>query len=85
MWESTESCSIRVNGEPNGSWDGRLWVSEESRSLAANLFRQFSRQQLVDVFTAVRAEKMRGETVDSWVDGFLEKLQRDLLDVKCDA
>jgi hypothetical protein len=61
-----------------------LLVSEEGRALASRLLSQFTHQQIVDLFTAARADLMRKDSVDDWVAGFFDKLQRDIQSITCD-
>jgi hypothetical protein len=75
---------VQVNGLPGCSWTGNFLISEEGRAMAARLLSQFTKQQITDTFTAARANLMRNDSVADWVDGFFDKLQRDLVNVSCD-
>lgn len=76
---------MQVHGLPGCSWTGNLLISEEGRAMAARLLQQFTKEQITDIFTAARANLMRNDSISDWVDGFYDKLQRDLLNVQCDA
>lgn len=52
--------------------------------MASRLLQKFTKQQITDLFTAARANLMRNDSISDWVDGFFDKLNRDLVSVSCD-
>jgi hypothetical protein len=82
-WGDPLSCEVHVNGLPGCSWTGKLQVSEAGRSMAVRLIQQLSNEQISDLFTAARANLMRNDSIQDWIEGFKTKIQRDLVDVIC--
>lgn len=84
-WNDGDSakCDVYVNGIPGCSWNRALHVSEEGRALAASLLGQITDKQIVDLFTAARANLMRGDAVEDWIQSFHDKLNRDVFNAKC--
>jgi len=82
-WKDSKKCQVHVNGIPGCSWSGKLQVSEEGRALAARLLGKLTDQQIVDLFTSARANLMRGESVQDWINGFQEKMKRDIFGTTC--
>ncbi len=83
VWGNLETCEVNVNGIPGCSWHGNLVVSEEGRAMAARLLSQLTDKQITDLFTAARANLMRGDSIDDWITGFKAKLQSDIFNVQC--
>lgn len=83
VWGDAKQCAVHVNGIPGCSWNGNQRVSEAGRALAARLLAQITNAQLHDLFTAARANLMRGDSVDDWISGFQAKLQKDVLQFQC--
>jgi hypothetical protein len=84
IWDDLQSCMIQVHGIPGCSWTGKLLVSEAGRAMASELLSKFTHEQIIDLFTASRANLMRNDSISDWVDGFFTKLQRDITSVSCD-
>jgi len=70
-------------GIPGSSWRGNQKVTEEGRAMAARLLGQLTDAQLTDLFTAARADQMRGDSIADWVAGFRSKMQAGVIDTKC--
>lgn len=85
IWKDSNTCQVQVNGLPGCSWSGALLVSEAGRSLATRLLTQYTTSQITDLFTAARANLMRNDSIIDWVNGFMDKIQRDLVSVTCEA
>ncbi len=83
MWGDLKHCEVQVNGLPGCSWSKSLSVSEEGRALIAGLLAQLTDKQITDLFTASRANLMRNDSIENWISGFKDKLNRDILSVKC--
>ena len=51
--------------------------------MVRRLLSQLTDQQIIDLFTAPRANLMRNDTVNDWIDGFKSKMERDIFNVSC--
>jgi hypothetical protein len=84
VWEETASCIVKVHGAPNATFRTKWQVSEKGRAFLANLMAKLSEKQIRDLFTAARIERVSGEgTLEVWVAAFMNKLKRDILQVRC--
>lgn len=83
IWGDLKKCQVQVHGLPGCSWTGNLQVTEEGRALAAGLLSQLTDKQIEDLFTAARANFMRGESIADWINGFKNKLHKDVLQSSC--
>ena len=83
VWGDVSNCEVTVNGLPGCSWTHKLAVSEEGRALAARLLSQLTTEQITQLFTAARANLMRGDSIEDWISGYYEKLNRDVLGQVC--
>lgn len=83
-WKNLKRCEVQVQAVPNASWHSSWKVSEEARSFLADLMKQLSHQQIVDLFTAAQVDRTNQKvSVERWVQAFETKLKRDILESRC--
>jgi hypothetical protein len=84
VWSDRKKCLLNINALPNGSLKGRWQVSEEGRLFLANLMKKLTEKQILDLFTVARIS-MTGKNVEirSWVKGFMEKMDREVINTSC--
>ena len=84
VWSDKKKCLLNINALPNGSLKGRWPVSEEGRLFLANLMKKLTEKQIVDLFTVARIS-MSGKEVEirAWVKGFMEKMNREVINTSC--
>ena len=76
-------CEVFLNGIPGCSWTKNLPVSEAGRAMAARLLAQLTEDQIADLFRASRANLMRNDSIENWIQGFKDKMKRDVFDASC--
>jgi hypothetical protein len=84
LWRDKDKCILKINAPPNASLKDSWQVSEEGRAFLANLMKELTAKQIRDLFTVSRIS-MSGEqvTITEWVNAFMEKMDREILSVKC--
>jgi hypothetical protein len=83
-WEDKNRCVVNVRGAPNATLFDRP-ISESGRQFLANLMQKLTKSQVRDLFRAARVEMGNsGGSAEQWADVFWKKMQRDILDTRCD-
>jgi hypothetical protein len=84
VWKDLPKCVAHVQGAPNASFRDGWQVSDKGREFLANLMTKLSRNQIRDLFTAARIVMTGPEvSIDEWVDAFMTKMNRDILNARC--
>ncbi len=91
VWKDMRKCIVNVNGAPNASFKDAWQVSESGRQFLAKLMAELSREQITQLFTAARISMTVkpdangiGLSIKDWVDAFMDKMNREIIDARCD-
>jgi hypothetical protein len=84
LWSDLNRCIVKLHGSPNASFRDTWQVSEQGRQFLANLMSRLNRNQIRELFYASRLS-MSGtsDSIERWVTLFVDKMNRDILNVRC--
>lgn len=83
VWGDLSKCEVYVNGIPGCSWRGNLAISEGGRSMVSRLLSKLTDDQIAALFSAARPNLMRGDSLESWIQGFKDKMASEIFNKAC--